>query len=355
MNYSHGGRVEQAAKDFQIPEDSIADFSASVNPYPLPDYVYSILGDEIKLLHRYPDTSYSELYQAAEVRFGIERDMIFADSGSARSIFSISAIENIKRPLIAVPNFSEYERACGTSAIFIKTNKPSFKASMKEIESNAICADALFISNPNSPSGSFYSLDDIRGISEICRKNGCRLILDEAFIEINGLENESALNLLKEGHDLIVLRSLTKTFAVAALRISLVFGQQGFISRLKEICPPWHINRFAAALATPLLQDDNYLKRSIEYIKVRKEELGAALCRASYLTHFDSAANYFLFELKDSRQSEDFYNFMGRRGILLRDASNYRGLEQGFFRCAVNNAEDNTGFIKALEAYESAL
>ncbi|MFZ1121579.1 MAG: aminotransferase class I/II-fold pyridoxal phosphate-dependent enzyme [Candidatus Binataceae bacterium] len=173
-----------------------------------------------------------------------------------------------RRALVAIPTFSEIASAmiaAGAATCAMPLRRERGFAIEKEQADRALeqGADAIFIGRPNSSTGAMLSIDDAAAIAARCSSRGCWCVFEEAFID--SCEEHSAIRLAAEEPRVIVLRSLTKMFAIAGLRLSYLVAGRDTARRLREAIEPWSINVVAERVGDSCLDVAEDLSREAEH------------------------------------------------------------------------------------------
>ena len=351
----HGGDVYAAARELVMPADSIIDFSASINPLGTPASVMSELRRHLKGLRHYPDPSAAELVDEIARSTGLDPKMILCGNGSTELIYLVARALQPERVLIPAPAFSEYERACISASHFNGNHsntegikyyhieaKDKFRLNVDAFIDAIKDRDMAFICNPNNPTGQLIRKSDIVLIADAARKSGCCLVVDEAFIDF--IPGESIIKKVAENPSLIVIRSLTKFFALSGLRIGYAVINPdllGAITRLKE---PWTVNSLAQVAGITALKDTAYQSRTFNVLRREKAYLEKGLKRLG-LDYYPSRVNFYLIRHNNA------YNIvlqLREQGILVRDCSNFNGLDRSYIRIAVRTRRENMRLLAAL-------
>jgi|LSQX01.3.fsa_nt_gb threonine-phosphate decarboxylase len=352
---THGGNIYKASEILNRKPEDIIDFSANINPLGVPEEIKVALLSNMDSLVHYPDPDYTRLRSKLAEYTGIPVESIVAGNGSSEIIFLVLKALKPKSVLIAAPSFSEYERASVEAGIKVRfmelKEEEGFKLNIEtlkyEIEAGAEC---IFLCNPNNPTSTLASRDEMRYIIEIASRSGVTVIVDEAFIELTlgGTENSIA-GFIKEFDNLFVIRAFTKAFAVPGLRLGYGMGNEGLIKKMRLIKQPWSVNSLAACAADFLPVADEYLKRTQSWLRAEQEWLYKSLGTILGLKVFEPQTNFILAKLPDNgMDAEVLKDSMAQCGILIRNASGFRFLGRRFFRIAIRDRHDNEILIREL-------
>ncbi|AIS51522.1 putative threonine-phosphate decarboxylase CobD [Thermoanaerobacter kivui] len=342
--YEHGGNVY----DY---EGEIIDFSSNINPLGVPEWVFDII-KKVDLT-KYPDIKYRKLKKAISQYVGYSQENIIVGNGAAELIHLFVRAFKVKRPLIPSPAFLEYERAVninGGEPIYFRLEEDyGFKVNLAKLLSQMEEADALIIGNPNNPTGQAIIREEIGILLKKAEILNIPVMIDEAFIEfMKDYKNYEALPLIKRHNKLFVVRAVTKFFGMPGVRLGYGIGSPSLIQKLEEHKEPWTVNTFAEAIGRELFKDKTYIEKTREYIHREIDYMLYALRKIDYLVAFDTKVNFLLLKLKTG-SVDDLKQMLLKRGILIRDASNFRYLDKSFFRVAIKKRQENEKLLQSLE------
>ncbi len=344
----HGGNIYLAARELGLPEKAIIDFSASINPLGVPKSVITEIRNAAKNLFNYPDPDATGLRMRLSEHHRIEPESIICGNGSTELIYVIARALNPERVLIPQPTFSEYERACRTASSKLKVQRLKLrKESNFNIESGRFIkamkgCDAAFLCNPNNPTGRLIAKNAVLKITEAAKKTKCFLVIDEAFIDF--CPENSVIDEVKKNPYLIVLRSMTKIYALSGLRIGYGVFPKRLMKELSFNKEPWTVNTLAQKAGITALTDKACVKRALALIKKEKKFLENSF-KEKGIKFFHSDANFYLLKINNPTE---IYQALKRMGILVRDCSNFRGLDNSYIRIAVKSHMDNMHLLKEL-------
>jgi histidinol-phosphate/aromatic aminotransferase/cobyric acid decarboxylase-like protein len=217
---AHGGDVYRAIEETGMAMSEIVDFSASINPLGMPASVIDAIRKGIPELVHYPDPFADRLAVRIAKRLGIAERALLCGNGSTELIYLLVRAFRPRKVLMPQPTFSEYERACRLQEAEIEpfplSRKRGFAIDRKAFTAAMKGRDMAFLCNPNNPTGSIMERESVLKIAEHARSSGCRLVVDEAFIDF--IPEHTIVREASETGSLIVLRSLTKFYALSGLR-----------------------------------------------------------------------------------------------------------------------------------------
>ncbi|MFH1199230.1 MAG: threonine-phosphate decarboxylase CobD [Candidatus Omnitrophota bacterium] len=345
INFSHGGNIYAIKEKYG---KKVIDFSASINPLGLPQSTENILSRIPEAITHYPDPEAKKLTSAVARYLKINEENILVGNGSIELIYLIAQAIQPKTTLILTPSFSEYERAsrCLKSKITFVNLNPE-KGFLWDVRDFKGCSDLLFLCNPNNPTGNL-TLTDPAAIKNFPAK---LTVIDESFMDF--LEDEKKYTFLRQAiasQKIIVLRTFTKFFALAGLRIGYLVAHKNVIRKLKAYQIPWSVNVFAQSAAEAALSDKKYMKKTRALIEKEREFIFTGLSAIKGLAPYPSVANFILVKIKNNlMNAAGLRQKLIQKGILIRDCANFRGLNNKYFRVAIRLRADNLRLLKALQ------
>ncbi len=320
------------------------DFSTNINPYGPPPSVRRFIEDgEFKeFFLRYPRVYPNALEEKISDVLGVERERIIVGPGSSFLIYLFISLFSGRRFLIPAPTFSEYERAAlsyGCSVKFLKLREDmGFRICLGELVAASHDVDVIALCNPNNPTGKYMDPDELDALFRWSGERGINIILDEAFIDFV----EAKKPYFYPDH-VIVIRSFTKSYGIPGVRLGYAFSGKDVIKAARVRIPPWSLSGGAEEIGILCLDEGKFLEESVERLRKNKDFLKEKLSEAG-LKVFASLCNFLL--IKSER---DLFSYLLGKGILIRDCSNFRGLENGFYRIAVRRLEECETLVNALK------
>lgn len=352
-NLKHGGNVYATAKRLNLLPSEIIDASASLVPFDPPQILIDSINEEIKNLsfRYYPERNLSDLKEIIGKFHGINPDNILPGNGASELItwagyeaskFGISCIPS--------PSFVDYERSLNCwNSNFINCELPknwndifpqSFPLHPK--------GDVIWITNPHNPTGQLWEKNSLE---EVVKKYKL-VICDEAFLSItpNG-DKESLIPLTQRFDNLLVLRSLTKIFNIPGLRLGYVIGSSKKIKQWEINRDPWPLNSFAIKAGIDLLSNKKFYEQWTEqihsWIIIEKKRVFEKLSKIENLKVHNSSTNFFLIESKTSLSPN--IKYLDNKGILLRECTSFRSLDEKWARISLQNKKNNTLLCKEIQ------
>ena len=352
----HGGDIYSIYEANPAAKDWLVDFSANISPLGLPEAVRRAVIDELFGAVHYPDPKARRLKGAIsefiEKLYGhcLPAPWIVCGNGAADIIFRFALAMRPSRALLCAPTFGEYEEALlsvQTAVEYYFYPSTTLNGDASILDAIHPGLDAMFICNPNNPTGLLLDSALLLRIVEKTRACGVFLVIDECFLDFVEDECErSVIPLLSHNKHILVLKSFTKMYAMAGLRLGYGLCSDEAVTAAMEKCSqPWPVSSAAESAGVAALKDTSYPRRVSRYVAGERRFLMEAM-GALGIHFFDSHANYILLEILTV---PDFYEQMLDRGILVRRCGNYRNLNDCFYRVAVNSHENNVRLVEALK------
>ncbi len=351
MIKKHGGNVHKFAREHKIEKKNIIDFSANINPLGISKQALSKFNEVFEDVLNYPDPEYTDLKEAISNFENVSSDNVILGNGAIECIFLIAEYLNSKHTLLLAPTFVEYERA------FSKYKSEISYYNLKEenrfeldiddfIENIDKSIDTIVICNPNNPTGCVLKEEKLYVLLKYCKLNEITLIMDEAFVDFTDNEEEITMKKhLSKFSNLIILKSLTKFFAIPGLRLGyLLTSNDILIDKIKSDRMPWMINCVASNIAINSLMDFDYINETKRYILKQRKYLIEELNKIKAITVYNSTANYIF--MKCDKNLEEL---LSKYSIMIRNCNNYRNLTDGYYRIAVKKNDVNIELINILK------
>jgi len=354
----HGGDLAAIGRRFGIDPATLLDFSANLNPLGPPTALLRELRQaacDVADLARYPDPDARALREALAAHLAIDAEAIVVGNGAAALFATVFATLGTRHAVVPTPAFSEYAHALANARaeMHALALDPSdgFALDPARVASalRRTRADAIVLTNPHNPSGTSTSRARVGAIVEEARACDAVTIVDEAFVEYAAETSVTAEAAASDG-SLVTIRSLTKFYAVPALRVGYAVAQPSLARRMRAALPSWPVTTLAARALTVALDDDAYAKRTLANNAGARERLRTDLAALGYQT-LPSAANFLFVTIPPSgpRAPELAERLARDARIVVRDCSSYRGCEAGaYVRVAVRSDADNARLVAAL-------
>lgn len=336
MIYGHGDDI------YNYPDIKV-NFSSNVNPAGAQDSLLDHLAEKLPGIKAYPQPMAENLGQAIGNINQISSDNVLVTNGAVEAFYLVASMMANSHSLIYTPSFAEYEDACK-----IYHHQIEFRSNCKLTSDKPVNSfDVVWICNPNNPNG---RLLEASFLLKLIEKNQHTLfVLDEAYIEF--VANPQSL--LKEAcvlKNLIVIRSLTKKFAIPGLRLGYLVANTECINTIKQRLMPWRINSLAIEAGLFCLSEKDTSNFSLAKWLQESKRLQKEIDAMPNFKAILSDTTFFLVKSK-FKASLVKQHLALNFGLLVRDASNFRGLDEYHFRISVRSENENQLLINALKTW----
>ncbi|MEW5803623.1 MAG: threonine-phosphate decarboxylase CobD [bacterium] len=351
VRYEHGGNLRKLAEIAGCPREGILDFSANINPLGPPGWLSDLINAKISSLVHYPDPDCRSLVKALSNRYQIREGEILIGNGSTELFYLLPRVLPVSSALVPVPSYADYTRAPQQAGLPVEVI-PLEEGSGFELDLSALRVrlkgnELVVIGLPNNPTGLLFDTDSLRMLA--VQHPSTFFMIDEAFIDfIAGADSLISRRLA----NVIVLRSLTKFYAIPGLRLGWAAADSAIVERVRAIAPPWSVNSIAQAVGEALFQMDNeYAERTRSLVQEEQKFILGELRSFGGLTAFPGKANFLLVRIDHGElKAPGLARRMLKEGLAIRVCDNFPGLDDRFFRLAVRTREENRRLLGALQA-----
>ncbi|HEU5315217.1 MAG TPA: histidinol-phosphate transaminase, partial [Chloroflexota bacterium] len=334
--------------------DGVIDFSASTNPLgPSPAVLEALRALGSAELGRYPDPAAGALCRALAERLGVGHDALLAGNGTSELIWLMAlayARGAPERVLISGPAYGEYERACRIMGSAVETEAAreadAFRPDVDRLAEHVRRERPriVWLCNPNNPTGTYLTPERIERVLAACVEVGCLLVVDEAYLAFVE-HGRSAIELTDSAHA-VVLRSMTKDYALTGLRLGYAVAAPDLVARLRLVQPPWSVGAPAQAAGMAALRDEAHLERSRREVWAARALLVDGLAALDYRA-LPPAANFVLVDVGPRWESAAALRAaLFARGCVVRDCASF-GLPR-HVRIGVRTKEECARLLAAL-------
>lgn len=352
---SHGGNIRRLAQAAGVSPRDLLDFSASINPLGPPQWLQAVVLAHLPDVEHYPDPECSDLVEAITARYGVALDRIVVGNGSAEIIAALPRVLSAGRAVVPAPTYVDYAVASARAGLAVETasldEARDFAFDAAAVAARLRGGEVVFVGRPNNPTGMSCPAEDL--VSLAGGHPHSWFVVDEAFVEF--VEDEtgpgSAGLLRVEAPNLVVLRSLTKLYAIPGLRLGFAAVPARLAPALRRAMAPWSVNVLAQAVGIAALADREYAEATRALVRAERRRLAERLTRLPGLRVFPGAANYLLVKVEEGAvDALGLARRLLQRGIAIRVCDDFAGLDGRFFRVAVRTREQNTRLVEELRA-----
>ncbi|HAV42856.1 TPA: threonine-phosphate decarboxylase [bacterium] len=355
MLSGHGGHIQKIIDSYQIPPGEIIDFSSNINPLGPWPRIKEIIKKSCDAITCYPDPESQSARIVLAKYLGVNEENILLGNGSTEFIYLIPQALRCSLALIYCPTFSEYAFSLKLSKIkthsLFAREKEQFHIDIKKIKDHLPRPDMIILVNPNNPTGYLLKRDELTNLLNFSLNTKTCLLIDETFIEFVG--DPSRFSLVKEvvNHKyLLILRSFTKFFSLPGLRIGYLVAHKDLIRKIAPFQPTWSVNSLVQQVVREELFNPNFIKKTREWVEKEKDFLFAQFKEIKDIHPYYSSANFILCKILNKRfEAKSLFLHLLKDRIIIRDCSNFKGLNPYFFRVAVKRRKDNLCLVNSLK------
>lgn len=351
----HGGDRLDLIEKYNYTSADIVDFSSNINPWGPPASVLATLRQNFDQISRYPDLQARHLIAMLSQYLGIAKENITLGNGSSELIYLLPRSMKIKKALIVAPTFIEYQKAVsayqGEATNHIMNVE---EASFNQQEFPDLGKfDAVFLCNPNNPTGCLYPKEDVLLLANKAAKEGTLLIIDESFIDfVQDRQKFTVIREAAESKNILVLGSMGKFFSLAGLRLGYVIANKEISIKIGKTSPPWNVNSLAQIAGIAALQEHDFIEQSRSAIIKERDFLIANIGKIRFLKCYPSCTNFILIKITtDTFCAIELADYLASNRILIRKAASFVGLDDSYFRIAVLDRTSNLTLLEKLENF----
>ena len=353
----HGSDIEKICEYYHLNKEDIVKFGANVNPLGLSSKVRDALASNIDLFSSYPDRNYTSLRNTISEYCNIPADFILPGNGSSELISLLIQERAPKHTLILGPTYSEYSRELSFSGstqeyYHLQEERDFF------LDIDDLCKtlengyDFLILCNPNNPTSSAITQNELRKLIAFCAKHNIFVMIDETYVEFAPDINEiTAVPLTQEFTNLMVLRGVSKFYAAPGMRLGYgVTGNMDFLAKMREKQTPWSLNSLGAYAAELMFKDQEYIQKTRNLILSERDKLYKELKEIPTYKVYPAYANFILLKIqKTGLTSSDAFEACIKEGLMIRDCASFQCLDGEFIRFCIMMPEDNARLLNVLK------
>ena len=347
---NHGANAHHVYErvGIQMPE-TVMDYSENVNPIGPPAFVHEKWSTYAHLITKYPDPLGEPFLSAAAKYHNVSVDNLIVGNGAAEIFASLAKRYENKRAVLIHPTFSEYEATLTPYNVYIKEIIATGKLPLDEVLDEVEFAEVIYICRPNNPTGYLIPLEDVIHIAKYAERYKCEVILDEAFLDFID-EKESFIPYLKDFPNVIVVRSMTKMYAIPGIRLGYALAGKSIINDIRSRISHWNSNAIATTIGADCLVEEDYRITAIAFAKEMREHMMAFLKKWNCIV-LPSQTNFICFQLPDPSRSKEFFENLLAKGCVLRHTENFKGLDGKWFRVGMKERSQMEYLQKEMSAW----
>lgn len=349
----HGGNVWRLAEQSGIAVEEVIDFSANINPLGPSPYAVAAISEAVPFLHHYPETQGDQCVSALSEYLDVPKAQLILGNGAAELIYLLGRMYYQTRLLRLAPTFSEYGQGLEAPVCidFALRREDQFALPLAEIQQEMQAGDVLFVGNPNNPTGKLFTREDMMKLAEAALQKSVTLVIDEAFIDFCPNHRDQSMRYFVERYpNMVIVGSLTKFFAIPALRLGYAVAHQQLIERMQRLLPPWRVNLPALLAGEASMTDERYIQETLSYVCEERRWFTRELRKISGFRVYEGAANFLLVNSQQAGITAEFlYKRLKKYGILIRLCHSFTNLSAYDFRLAVRKREENQRLLAVLQ------
>ena len=353
--YVPGLPADYVAARYGIDPADIAKLGSAENPLGASPLAVQAIREHLDELHLYPSWTAERLREKISLLYGFEPERVMCGAGETEIIsWLIRAFcepgGRIQMPGPCFPIYHLFAEAEGRVPVLVHeaTDRSTMAVDVNGyVDAVSDEARIVFVTNPHSPSGTWMSENDVRRIVEAAPT--ALVVLDEAYVHYSG--TSGYIHLADDYENLVVLRTFSKAFGLAGLRVGFGVGPKPVVDACLAVKPTWNMGVLQTAGATAALDDKDHLDATVAVISKGRTH---AQARFDELDRFrmvpGSRSNFFLVEVLDpATDSTEVFDQLLERGVIVKDGSvSFRGLGKRFLRCDANLPERMDRLVDAL-------
>lgn len=356
----HGGNLRWAEQAFGVRRSEIIDFSANINRTPWPAPFEDALRASLNRRQDYPDPEYEELKRTVARQTGVPFPCISVGNGSIELLYALSRWRPGLRMILLEPTFGEYRRVLemtgGEALAYRLTAGSQWRFDRSVVDGLLEKADGIIVCTPNNPTGVLLHQDDVQWLLSHADR-GKLVVFDEAFMDyvedVDAGNPVSAIRPAVTRETVVVLRSLTKFFGMAGLRLGLGFAGPKLTAAIRSQQEPWTVNCVAEGLGFVVYGADTAARtwraQCRHTMAAARQQLYEGVVQLG-LTVYPSSAPFLMVDTaRWGMQAAEFQAELGRQGFLVRDCSSFFGPGSTYVRIAVRSSADNTRLLQAIK------
>ena len=335
MIFGHGDDA------YRYGEQITADFSSNIYFGADLTDLQAYLAERFGIVGHYPEPEAVSLEKMLAKKLGVPEDMIMVTNGATEAIYLIAQLYSGWASIIPQPTFTEYEDAC---RIYKHLLSYSADNNLEVLPEDRI----YWLCNPNNPTGNVLNKHLIR---HIVHENPRYLYVVDQSYEDYTLSPVIHPQDMTDCYNLMLVYSLSKKYCIPGLRLGYIFSSPIIIDRLRQIRQPWAVNAIAIEAGKYMVEKDPKLIPDLPAYLAEAQRLRENLSAIDGVMVMDTATHFMLVNIERGNAHDLKKWLIARYGILVREATNFRGLDNHYFRVSARTPEDDDRLVEALKTY----
>jgi len=345
--YVPGRSQDEIAEEFNLKKENIIKLGSNENPWGPSKKALIAIEKELNKINRYPESDLSQLKKEIVNYSGVAIDEVIVGGDGADEIIDVLAkvfIDPGDEFIVPIPSYMYYEflfKPYGAVPVYGRWDLEENKLDLDSVL-NAITekTKVIFLCSPNNPTGALISQEDIIKVLEA---TDAVVVVDEAYFEYSKTDN---VNLINSYPNVFIMRTMSKVLGLAGMRIGYGLANSEMIEYMHRIKPVFSLTKLSYIAALNTLKDKKYIEESIEKGIESREFLFNELSKIKSLNVFNSYSNYILIGIeKTGFKASQLSKELLKKGIIVRDCTSFRGLDEYWIRVSIGTMEENKKFI----------
>ncbi len=321
----------------------IADFSSNVFYEGSSDKLNSHLTDCLHKINNYPEANAQRLQAALADWHSIKPGQVLVTNGATEAFYLVAHAYRRKSATIVIPAFAEYEDGCRANDLQVD------HLHWDDLRPDTVFrTDIVFFGNPNNPTGAILHPETIKKLLD--HHPETMFVIDEAYVDFT-VDVISMVPSLDEYPNLIIIKSLTKTYAIPGLRLGYILSSEAVINNILPSKMPWSVNALAIEAGLFIAQHREEMALPVSTLTWDALELISALNNIGNISIRKTHTNFFLCQTSKGTAAELKLFLLQTEGLLIRDASNFKSLTPQHFRIATQRKEQNALLVNAIKSW----
>ena len=352
----HGSDLERVEAVYGIKKEEIINFAANVNPLGIPSLVKETLANNLDIITTYPDRNYTNLRESIAQYCHIDASHIVVGNGSTELISMMAQCIHPQKALIIGPTYSEYAREIGLIDAgidyFELKEEDNFQINLTSLKETLLNNyDLLVICNPNNPTSSAISTENMGHIFSFCKEHGTFVMVDETYVEFApDINSITCVGLASSYDNFICLRGVSKFYAAPGLRLGYaITSNQDLLDTIHTKQNPWTVSSLAEIAGINMFKDDSFNQKTKRLMHREQERLYKIFNDSGKFKPYKPFANFILLKILDETQtSASIFEACIKQGCMIRDCSSFPFLKDRYIRFCFMNEADNDKLVKLL-------
>jgi histidinol-phosphate aminotransferase len=354
--YVPGRSINEIAKEYGLKKEDIIKLGSNENPMGPSPKAMAAVEKEISKISQYPESGLGDLKEEISNYSRVTPEQVIIGGDGADEIIEILG-KTFMDPgcefIVALPSYMYYEYTLQTYEAVPAYARWDVEKNELDVQSvlNAISEKTrlIFLCTPNNPTGGLINKKDIKTILEA---TAALVVVDEAYFEFSLADN---VELLDDYSNLFIMRTFSKVLGLAGMRIGYGLSNPKIIEYMHRAKPVFSLTKLSHAAALATLRDPDYIKASTELSIASREFLYEEISKIDNIRIFPSKSNYLLMDIrKTGMNAAQLSKKLLKKGIIVRDCTSFKGLDEYWIRASVGTLEDDEKFVKILKELVSS-